>query len=105
MAISMLKRKATYLDVLFIWNAISLVCSGAAFFWIHSRVPTVPDAIKFGIKDLSRDQIINRFIETNVVVDHAYNLMCFFLHWWIATGATNLAFLIYGFWRKKEAAS
>ena len=54
----------------------------------------MPDDIAFGTKDLTKDQVVSQLIEVNRVVDHAYNLMWFFLYWWIGTTCVNLILLV-----------
>jgi hypothetical protein len=100
---SMLHRRASYLEILLIWNIGSLLLSSVPYFYLHTQPPIIPDAIRFAAKDLSRDQIVDQLIEAYRAVDAAESINTFLLPFWSASAGVSVAILLYGYWRNKVA--
>ncbi len=54
---------------------------------------------------MSKDQVINKLVTANATVDHAYNLLWFFLFWWIGISLFNFAVLIFTLLSKSKPSA
>jgi hypothetical protein len=76
-------------------NVVSLALSLISFSSLNRIPPTVTNAIVESTNNLTKDQVISKLRESNLAVDHASNLLWFFLYWWVGISALNLALLIF----------
>jgi hypothetical protein len=93
--------------VLLVSNLISLLLSVICFLSIafHPIPPSIPDTIINEANGMSKDQVINKLVTANATVDHAYNLLWFFLFWWIGISLFNFAVLIFTLLSKSKPSA
>jgi hypothetical protein len=89
---------------LLVWNSISFGLSLIVFISIYRDAipPANSEAVRWSVRDLSRDQIISQLINGEVAFDHAYNMLWFFLWMWLGTGLLNIILIIYALKRSKK---
>ena len=73
--------------------ALSVICSLSLGF--HRIPPTVPEAIAADASGLSKDQVVTKLVTANLAVDHASNLLWFFLSWWLGISLLNFIILVF----------
>jgi hypothetical protein len=92
--------------VLLAWNCASIAIGLWMFLGIKSMPPTVPAAIAYATKDLSREEVATQLIKANQEIDHVFFLFNYALGWWLLTASVNLiAWLSSSYWGGKKPQS